>query len=817
MTDFIKLEKRVLKFWEKERIFSKLQKKNAGKKRWSFFDGPITANNKMGVHHAWGRTLKDFYQRYKAMRGFDQRWQNGFDCQGLWVEVEVEKELGLNSKQDIEKFGLEKFAKECKKRVNKFSKIITQQSQRLGQFMDWGNSYYTYSDTNIEYIWHFLKKCHDQSWLYKDKRVLLWCNRCGTSLSQHEMADSYKDTIHKAITVKFGDLSVWTTTPWTLPANKALAVHPQGKFKHLIGKKYQGPYGPGVVVGWDGVDQKEGTGIVHIAPSCGQEDFELAKKHNLEIGDTPKSFDNNKIIKELKGRGLLKKIEDYKHRYPVCWRCKEELVFKLGAEWFIKTKDIKPKLQAAVKKINWRPQGVSARMQDWLNNMGDWNISRKRFWGLPLPFYICKKCHHTIIISSRKELRERAINKRLVDKLPELHRPWIDKIKLKCDCGEAIERIKEVGDCWLDAGIIPFSTLKYLEYKSYWKKWFPAELILEMREQIRLWFYSMLFMSVTLEGRAAYKNVLAHEKVFDEKGQPMHKSTGNAIWFDEAVEKMGADVMRWLFLRQNPKSNVLFGYNKAKDYRQILNTYWNSYKFLDYIIDSHKKPNLLDKWIMARLNQIIKQATEDIEQLSNHKAIRKLEVFIDDLSNWYIRRSRKDANKEVLQEVLDKSSRLMAPFAPFITEEVYGGFSVHLADWPRSGKIDAELIKEMAQIREICAEALSQRQHKVRQPLAKLEINKKFTKELLELIKEEVNVKEIIIGDKIELDNNLTDELIQEGQDRDLIRKIQLERKRMGLKPEDKIILHYPQTVSDLVKQEINAEKIEKGKFAIIY
>lgn len=829
MQDFIELEKKVLKIWEKEETFKKLQKKLKGGPLWSFFDGPITANNKMGVHHAWGRTIKDTFQRYKAMQGFDQRFQNGFDCQGLWVEVEVEKDLGLNSKKEIEKFGLAKFSKECRKRVDKFALVIVEQSKRLGQWMDWDNSYFTYDDDNIEHIWHFLKVCNEKGWLYKDHRVMPWCKRCGTSLSQHEMSDSYKEIKHPAVTVKFelvdgGSVNAWTTTAWTLPANSALAVNPKGKHKKLIGKEYVQPFTEEVfkIVPWDEVDDCEGTGVVHIAPGCGVDDFDLGKKLGLEVKTVSDSDlgENGKIITLLKEKGILVKKENYKHRYPVCWRCKEELVFKLDSEWFIRTKEVKPLMKKAALGVNWIPSGTGGRMQDWLENMGDWNISRKRYWGLPLMFYPCE-CGETTIVGSREELKDLSVDPSLVDKLPELHRPWIDKIKIKCSgCKEEVSRIPEVGDCWLDAGIVPFSTLKYLSDKKYWTKWFPANFIVEMREQIRLWYYSMLFMGVTLEGKSPYSNVLSYEKVYDEAGEPMHKSSGNAIWFDDGVEEMGADVMRWLYLGQNPKSNVHFSFKVGKEIRQMLSTYWNSYQFLvGFVTCERKGKKLIDKWILSRFNETVGLVTKSLDKFDTYHAVKDLEVFIDDLSNWFIRRSRKETNKEVLEEVLVGLTRLLAPFVPFVTDEIHRdvvGDSVHLSLWPRGGKVDAKLNSDMARVREICAEALGLRDGiKVRQPLAKLVVPGEFDDELLELIKEEVNVKEVVFGKKLKLDTVLTPELEREGADRDLIREIQVARKKAGFKPEDFIVLTYPGVVSDLVKEEVKAKEVRKGKFNI--
>ena len=682
--DFPKMEHAILEFWKETDAFKKLQAKNKGKEKWSFIDGPITANNPMGVHHGWGRTLKDIFVRYHAMLGYDQRYQNGFDCQGLWVEVEVEKDFGFNSKREIEAYGLDRFARACRERVLTYAARITEQSERLGQWMDWENSYYTMSDTNNEYIWYFLAKCHENGWLYRGQRSMPWCWRCGTSLSQHEMlgTDSYKELTHTSVYLKLPittpgheheNLLVWTTTPWTLTANVAAAVHPDlayakvrqgdevyylsrgtvGRLKgeyedlgtikgsELVGLTYSGPFDDLAatakvqhkVIPWDEVGDEEGTGIVHIAPGCGAEDFELSKQNNLDVlvpidenGNYMKSYGEfaghhvaevaPMVFDALRQKDLLYKLENYTHRYPVCWRCGTELVFRVANEWYISANEIRPRMIKAARGVAWTPEYAGKRMENWLENMGDWNISRKRYWGLVLPFYVCD-CGEVTVARSKAHLRQLAVNPEVVDNLPELHRPWVDEVKIKCPkCGDTVSRIPEVGDAWLDAGIVAFSTLGYLENNDYWQEWFPANWVSEMREQIRLWFYSMLFMSVTLEDTAPYQNVLTYEKVHDETGRPMHKSWGNAIWFDDAAEKMGADVMRWMYAGANITQNMNFGYGIAEEVKRNLLTLWNTYSFFVMYanLDGYspeggsvpisERPEL-DRWILSRLHELI--------------------------------------------------------------------------------------------------------------------------------------------------------------------------------------------------------------------
>ncbi|MFW9922552.1 MAG: isoleucine--tRNA ligase [Candidatus Thorarchaeota archaeon] len=821
----VSLEFQVLEFWKENKIFEKRweQNKQTGK-HYSFIDGPITANNPMGMHHTWGRSLKDIIQRYWTMQGYDQRYQNGFDCQGLWVEVEVEKDLNLNSKRAIEEYGLENFSIKCKERIEKYSSLITEQSQRLGQWMNWDNSYYTHTDTNISYIWYFLKKCYENGWLIKDYLPMPWCPRCGTSLSQHEQHDAYKELTHTSVYVKFPLINknnefllVWTTTPWTLTANTAVAVHPdlkylkvkqeqniyyivkarqkelKGKFevlteltgKELIGCKYTSPFGylssqknvSHKVISWKQVGETEGTGFVHIAPGCGAEDFELSKINALvaltpidEFGIFLDDYDeftglNTKdaslqAINTLQKKEQLYKKEQYKHRYPTCWRCHEELVFRLVEEWFIECKDIQPKLKEAAKKVEWIPKYYSKRMQDWLNNMGNWCISRKRYWGLPLPFYECKSCGKLTVIGSKQELLELAVEG--TDDLKELHRPWIDSVKIKCQkCGNKITRVTEVGDCWLDAGIVPFSTLQYLENREYWEKWFPAQSVCEMREQIRLWFYSLLFMSVTITGEPPYKRVVVHEKVHDKDGKPMHRSWGNAIWFADAVETMGADILRWISAKQSLSQSMNFGYYLQEETMPYFITLWNAYSFFATFanLDNYTPKNnskqtianylelsLMDKWLISKSNQLKKDLKKFYEKADFRQVTLELEKFVEQLSTWYIRRSRRRFWKD--EETVDKANaydtlyetlldilKLMAPITPFFSEVLYQNLtknaktnmpiSVHLCDFPKAKKqyIQSDLNNKMETVLEVVKlgrAARNKTNQRLRQPLEKI-------------------------------------------------------------------------------------------------
>ena len=903
--DFVQNEHEILKFWEDNKIFQKLQEKNKGKKTWSFFDGPITANNPMGVHHAWGRTYKDLFQRYKAMTGHDERFQNGFDCQGLWVEVEVEKEKGFKSKKDIEKYGIEKFIQDCKDRVIKYSAIQTKQSIRLGQWMNWDNSYFTMSDENNYTIWAFLKKCNEKGLLYKGKDVVPWCPRCGTAISQHEiLTEEYKQITHKAIFIKFPVLSrentyllAWTTTPWTLPGNVALAVHPELEYvevekdgeifillkskadvidgeikkafkgKELKDIKYQGIFDElenvkqslgdyeHKIIFWDEVSEEEGTGIVHIAPGCGQEDYQLSKELKLPVIDPTEeesrytdgfgAFSKKQvfveetrdlIFEDLRKKGFVFKIENYTHRYPTCWRCKSELIFRLVDEWYIAMDPLREPLKKTVEKINWIPSFGKEREIDWLNNMHDWMISKKRYWGLALPIFECE-CGNFEVIGSKEELKERAVSgwNQFEGKSP--HKPQVDNIKIKCSkCDKEVSRIPDVGNPWLDAGIVPLSTLNYSQNKDYWKKWFPADFICEsFPGQFKNWFYALLVMSQVMTDTYPTKTIFGFATVKDEKGAEMHKSTGNAIWFDDGIEKMGADPMRWLYAKQNIVNDLKFGYNTVDEAKRRLLTLWNSFYFFTTYIENKdsldgklpKSKNILDKWILFRFFHLVEESTKAMEKYNVSKAnIAAENFFINDLSLWYIRRSRKrfqqEDSKEAVQTfyyVLLNLIKMLAPTIPFITEKMYQELkvdgmpeSVHLCDWPEGNKkfINLDLEEKMERIRDIVSEALAKRKEvslKVRQPLQSLKIKDSDLVDLHQLILDEVNVKEIIVDEKVEdivLDMNITDELKEEGMLREIIRSIQSLRKDLGLKPIDRIVVNYD--ASGLIKEVLSRE-----------
>ena len=854
--DFPKMERDLIDWWNKEQVVEKyLNRNNGSDEIFSFIDGPITANNPMGVHHAWGRSYKDFFQRYHNMLGKEQRFQNGFDAQGLWVEVEVEKELGLTNKRDIEEFGIANFVERCKERVWKYSGRITEQSKRLGYFMDWDNSYYTMSDENNYTIWHFLKTCHERGWIYKGDDVMPWCPRCGTGLSEHEIVtEGYKERTHLALFVEYplvdedASLMVWTTTPWTLAANVAASVNPEISYvkvsqngktyivakdavknairgehaivgemmgSDLVGKQYRGPFDElpsqqGIehrVIAWKDVGAEEGTGIVHTAPGAGKEDYALGKEHDLpviapinESGIFVDGFgwltgeyahDAGKAIeKDLKDKGIWYRSEQYTHRYPVCWRCGTDLLFRLVDEWFIAMDELREQLKEETKKTTWHPSFGLERELDWLENMHDWMISKKRYWGLALPIFDCEECGTFEVIGSEHELKDRAISGWDEFEGHSPHRPYLDSIQIECNgCGKPVNRIKDVGNPWLDAGIVALSTLDYRHDREYWEKWYPADMISEsFPGQFRNWFYALIAESVAVTGRAPFRNVYTYALMRDEKGEEMHKSQGNAIWFDDAAEEFGVDAMRWLFATVNPSHNLNFGPHVVSDVRRrFILPLWNSYSFfVTYAnLDGWTPPatptpmserTLLDRWIISRANELAKTVRDSFERYDVTTGSRAIEHFVvEELSNWYIRRNRRrfwkpesDADKsaayETLYDALVTVAKLIGPTLPFMADEIYRNLvttldadapiSVHLTDFPEADEslIDSQLSREMSAVIAVVKlgrAARSEANIKVRQPLPAILVHTPDPADanavvhMKDLILDELNVKDV--------------------------------------------------------------------------
>ncbi|MEO2033796.1 MAG: class I tRNA ligase family protein [Planctomycetaceae bacterium] len=1024
-SNFVPGEHSVLQLWQQRRTFRQLRQKNSGSKRWSFLDGPITANNPMGVHHAWGRTYKDTYQRFFAMTGHKLRYQNGFDCQGLWVEVEVEKQLGLGSKTAVKEYGIDNFVNECKRRVLRFAARQTEQSIRLGYWMDWddpdqlrrlaetlgtdqdvtitvpsgrqqtgkthqlveklgspgwGGSYFTFSTENNETIWAFLKKCFNRGKIFLGHDVMPWSGRGGSAYSQMEIAEGRKLTTHKSVFVRFPlkdrhneFLLIWTTTPWTLTSNVGAAVNPdleyvrvranrddavyyfakenlhfqrlstefkegfgrpewkwpktlpklktlaqifkeQGGFEELgtlqgsdlVGLTYEGPFDDLPAQQLDGgypIDEKnlgssgatwhrvvdggrdsrgmahvvagEGTGIVHMAPGCGDIDHRIGASMGMPViaplredgtyGDDFGDFSGREAIapetaelvfEKLKEKGLLVAVETYPHIYPHCWRTGDELVFRLVDEWFINM-DWRDEIKEVTREIRWLPDSINGqeREVEWLTNMSDWMISKKRFWGLALPIWLDDETGEFEVIGSLAELKDRAVEGWDEFEGHTPHRPWIDCVKIRSrQSGNLMSRIEDVGNPWLDAGIVPFSTMHYNHDHAEWLKWYPADLVTEcFPGQFRNWFYSMLSLSTMMRydeadsasDKRPFKTLLGHRLVQNEQGKPMHKSDGTAIWFEEAAEQLGVDTMRWMYLAQNPAADLRFGTRHRDDpvtlqtpegplsetregvatvrvtsgpademRRRILIPLWNCYRFfVDYAIaDGFEPANALrqfvagvsqargalipvnerpeiDRWLLSNLQSLVDVAHTEFPEFNVAAFCEAAERFIDDLSNWYIRRNRrrfwrsKDASDldktaayETLYEVLVTVCRLLAPCIPFLTERMYqnlihGGQSVtndsalpssiHLCDYP---VVSSELLDEGLNRRMKAAQKVVRLGHqlreentlRVRQPLAELQFSASDSatadaiNQLANVIAEELNVKTISRQDNLD-------------------------------------------------------------------
>lgn len=964
--DFPALERMILKFWDANGIFEKRKALNAGKPKWSFLDGPITANNPMGVHHAWGRTYKDVYNRYFAMTGHELRYQQGFDCQGLWVEVEVEKSLNLKSKRDIENLvpgdkevSIDRFVQACKDRVNTFARVQTDQSIRLGYWMNWDrtdtdwakrpddrHSYFTMSEVNNYTIWSFLKKCHHKGLINRGYDVMPWCGRCGVGISEQEMKEGYKLVEHRACFVKFPlkdrekeNLLVWTTTPWTLTSNVGAAINPdltylkvkvkdevyyvaKGAFKlnrmegsgggeadadegeagskgkrpwlkevpnlvtieqhfkvkagkgetyevvgevkgaELMDLEYVGPFDDlpaqnheygfpeevakitkqsgrwpaktaaqshKVVSGGKDVTETEGTGIVHTAPGCGAIDYQWGQQNGLPpvapIGDDgifvegfgPLTGKNavdpataDAVFEQLKAKDRLFAVERYVHRYPHCWRCKTELLYRLVDEWFI---DMGPQhteegfrgdIMKVVSQVEFLPESINgkARERDWLWNMGSWMISKKRYWGLALPVWVNDNDPTDFeVIGSYEELKARAVEGWSEFEGHTPHRPWIDKVKIESakHPGQRMSRVPDVGNPWLDAGIVAFSTMP--------KEWYPADFITEsFPGQFRNWFYALLAMSTMMsDGKPPFKTLLGHGLVRDQYGHEMHKSAGNSIEFIAAADTggkiidpkgkelpfnaIGADVMRWLYCRQNPALNLNFGPEPANDVRsRVFFKLWNTYAmFCNYatgdafdpaapLVPVAERPDI-DRWLLSNLQSLVKDAHKAYSGYDVMTFALKAEEFIEgDLSNWYVRRNKdrlhskradldteglkdKQAAYQTLYTTLTTLCKVMGPCVPFITEVMWKNLrlptdpeSVHLCDFPQADEalVDATLSADMAAVQRVISLGLAARQAaklNVRQPLAELVVapgsdaDRRAVARFPDLILDELNVK----------------------------------------------------------------------------
>ena len=844
--NFVDREKNIGKFWQENKIFEKSIESKEGMPVYTFYDGPPTANGKPHIGHVETRVFKDLIPRYKTMKGHKILRKAGWDTHGLPVELEVEKLLGLDGKEQIEAYGLEPFIEKCKESVWKYKGMWEDFSSTVGYWVDMDNPYITYSNNYIESEWWALKEIWNKNLLYKGHKIVPYCPRCGTPLSSHEVAQGYKDVKETSAIVRFkvkdenAYILAWTTTPWTLPSNVALCVNPDETYvkvknqdytyymaealldsvlkddyqvlekytgKDLEYKEYEALFPSSTItkkayyVTCDSyVTLSDGTGVVHIAPAFGEDDSKVGNKYNLPFlqlvddnggmsEETPwaKTFVKDAdplIIEALKEKGLLYKALPYEHNYPHCWRCDTPLIYYARESWFIKMTDVKEDLIKNNQTINWLPENIGkGRFGDWLENVQDWGISRNRYWGTPLNIWKCE-CEHHHAIGSIEELKSMSDN--CPDDI-ELHRPFIDEVTIKCPkCHKQMQRVEEVIDCWFDSGAMPFAQWHYpFENQEIFKDNFPADFISEAVDQTRGWFYSLLAISTILFNKAPYKNVVVLGHVQDENGQKMSKSKGNAIDPFETLEAYGADAIRWYFAENSApwlpnrfhKSAVIEGQ------RKFMGTLWNTYAFfvLYANIDqfdaskyqlNYEKLTIMDQWLLSKLNSLTELVDSNLENYRIPEAARALQVFVDELSNWYVRRGRErywvsDMPQDkidaymVLHTALVTTVKLAAPFIPFMSEEIYQNLvrsidneaeeSIHLTNFPTFNQslINKTLENDMDLVKDIVVLGRSVRNSsniKNRQPLnqmyvkADLELNEDY----LNIIKEELNIKKVL-------------------------------------------------------------------------
>ena len=847
--NFVNREEEVLKFWKENRIFEKTLEKTKDGEEFSFYDGPPTANGKPHIGHILTRVMKDIIPRFKTMKGYHATRKAGWDTHGLPVELEVEKQLGMDGKQDIEKYGIEPFIRKCKESVWKYKTEWEKMSDRVGYWVDMEHPYVTYDDNYIESEWWSLKNIFDRGLIYKGHKIVPYCPRCGTALSSHEVAQGYKDVEEKTAVAAFkvkGEentyILAWTTTPWTLPSNVALCMNPDYDYvrieskgaKYILakervrvffnegeysvveekkGKDYEGlTYEPlyacykGVKNAYrvvtDGyVTLDEGTGVVHIAPAFGEDDARVGRKYDLPFvqmvddrgnmaegapfaGTFCKDADKF-ILKDLKEKGLLFKTMNVVHSYPFCWRCDTPLLYYARSTWFISMTKVKEELLKNNASVNWIPESIGkGRMGNFLENVIDWGLSRERYWGTPLPIWVCDDCGETIAIGSKAELKEKGG----IEGDIELHKPYVDKITVKCPkCGKTMHRTPEVIDCWYDSGSMPFAQLHYpFENKDKFEKTFPAQFISEAVDQTRGWFYTLLAISTLMFDKAPFKNCIVLGHVNDKNGIKMSKHKGNVVDPWSVLDKQGADAVRWYFYTNSSPwiPSRFYGEAVSEVQRKFLGTLFNTYSFYvlyaeidkfdptKYILNECKL-SVMDKWILSAMNSLIKFVDDSLENYKITEAAREIGDFVDKLSNWYVRRCRerywgsdmtedKKAAYMTLYTVLETTARLVAPFVPFIAEEIYRNIvcsvdasapeSVHLTSFPVANEnyIDPALERGMAIAEEAAVLGRAARNAasvKNRQPLNEILLCGdhvgELSEDMLAIIRDELNVKRI--------------------------------------------------------------------------
>ena len=849
--NFVPREEEVIKFWKENAIFEKSTAQNAGKPAFTFYDGPPTANGKPHIGHILTRSIKDLIPRYKFMKGYDVLRKAGWDTHGLPVELEVEKALGLDGKEQIEEYGVEPFIAKCKESVWKYKGEWESMSERVGFWADMENPYITYQNNYIESVWWSLKKVWEKGLLYKGYKTVPYCPRCGTALSSHEVAQGYKDVKETSVIARFkcadedAEYLAWTTTPWTLPSNIALCVNADEDYCKVVqngetfimacalvetvlgegaeiketfkGKTLEGRhYEPLFDFSKSTVDEREwekgwkvvcdsyvtltdGTGIVHIAPAFGEDDNRIGKREELPFlqlvndrgnlcggtywdGFFVKDADEP-VMQHLEKTGRMFRRVPFEHSYPFCWRCNTPLIYYARSTWFIKMTAVRDHLMANNRSVNWLPENIKeGRMGNFLENVIDWGLSRERYWGTPLPVWVCADCGEIHVIGSIEELK--AMGKNVPEDI-ELHKPFIDAVHLNCPkCGGDMKRVKEVIDCWYDSGSMPFAQWHYpFENKEIFEKRYPADFISEAIDQTRGWFYTLLAISTLIFDDACFKNCIVLGHVQDQEGRKMSKHIGNVVDPWSVLDKQGADAVRWYFYTTSqPWLPSRFGAeNVSEMQRKFMGTLWNTYAFYILYADidgfdptkytlERDKLSEMDRWVLSRLNTVVKTVDRQLDTLHITEAGRAMQQFVDELSNWYVRRCRerywgsemtddKTAAYMTLYTVLETMARLCAPFTPFMAESMYQNIvrtvdksapeSVHLCSYPECDEsfIDAEMESEMEKVLDIVVLGRACRSTsnlKNRQPLAKLyAVGESVEPEYAAIIADELNVKAV--------------------------------------------------------------------------
>ncbi len=891
--DLPAVEEKVLAFWKEKDVFKKSLAAREGGPEFVFYEGPPTANARPGTHHMIGRAFKDVIPRYKAMRGYHVPRRAGWDTHGLPVEIEVEKELGIKSKPEIETYGIAAFNAKAKASVWKYKEEWERLTERVGFWLDMEKPYITYENAYVEKLWGVLKKADGRGLLYKGHKVVPWCTRCGTALSSHELAQGYKEVTDTSAYVSFeikdgphkgAHAVAWTTTPWTLLGNTALYVNSAHTLVSVLdagkvfiieksaalrmGLSANREFPAGELVGAayvplfdvpaleseksrrvyaaDFVTAESGTGIVHSAVMYGEEDYVSAAAIGLPMVHTVDKAGNftdavpaefaglraknatteEKIIAHIKEAGRLLMTEPCKHEYPFCWRCGTAVLYYATDAWFIAMSKLRDELHAANASVNWTPAHIKdGRFGEWVDNVKDWALSRARYWGTPLPVWECAPCGTYKVIGSLHELPEEP---RDAEGNVDVHRPFIDAITIPCGtCGGKTERVKDVLDVWFDSGAMPFASDEFSDR-------YPADYICEAIDQTRGWFYTLMAVGVLMEQGSPYKNVTCYSHLLDKLGKKMSKSKGNGVDPWELLNAHGADAVRWHFYSSAivKEAQKFDERDFGKASRAFISLIYNSFVFLEtYGKDapafsfSDNPTNVLDRWIISRLHETAQGVAARLDAYEVAEATQALESFADDMSRWYLRRSRKRAEAlPVLRYVLLETSKLIAPFMPFFAEALYkslGGKkeSVHMEDWfaPHGGVVGKELNGGMAEVRRVASLALASRAEekiKVRQPLASLTVKSSVLRdkpELREILADEVNVKEIRFDTDMEkeisLDMAITPELEREGIYRDLVRMAQGLRQAAGCSPEDGVTFHVE--AGEVVRQALEAMRTQ--------